>query len=161
MKRKTVKSVSAPEDHIGYWLRYVSNNVAYTFSRSLQGCGVTVAEWIVLREIYKTGKISPGVVAQNLGLTKGAVSKLIDRLVGKNLVVRAGLTKDRRFQEIRLTLPGKRLVPQLARIADQNDDRFFGDLPEVQKNDLIDFLKKIVQTHHLGKSFVTESGRAS
>lgn len=151
--------ISAPEDHIGYWLRYVSNNVAHAFSRTLQMSAVTVAEWIVLREIYKTGKTSPGAVAQNLGLTKGAVSKLIDRLLRKNLVVREESTKDRRFREIKLTNQGKRLVPRLARIADKNDDYFFGDLPAGKKKGLINFLKGIVETHHLGRNLVIENGR--
>jgi DNA-binding MarR family transcriptional regulator len=159
MKNKKTIKVSAPEDQIGYWLRYVSNNVAYSFSKRLETSHVTVAEWIILRKIYETGKTSPGVVAANTGLTKGAISKLISRLLKKGLVVRDESTEDRRFQEIKLTAKGERLVPQLAQIADENDEYFFGKLPAHEKKNLIKFLKYVVDTHQLGRNFAIVGGK--
>lgn len=151
--------VSTPEDHLGYWLRYVSNNVAYSFSKKLEASNVTVAEWIILRQMYETGETSPGVVAVNIGLTKGAISKLIGRLFKKGLVAIEESKKDRRFQEIKLTNKGERLVPQLAQIADQIDEYFFGNLPARKRDSLINFLKNLVKTHRLGKSLAIEGGK--
>ena len=151
--------VSTPEDHVGYWLRYVSNNVVYSFSKKLEASKVTVAEWIILRQMYETGRTSPGVVAEKTGLTRGAISKLIARLLKKGLVTREESTKDHRFQEIKLTNKGELLTPYLARIADKNDEYFFGDLPLRKRNDLIRFLKKVVKTHRLGNHFTIEDGK--
>ena len=142
--------VSTPEDHVGYWLRYVSNNVAHSFSKKLEASKVTVAEWIILRQMYETGRTSPGTVAEKTGLTRGAVSKLIARLLKKGLVTREESTKDHRFREIKLTSKGELLTPYLARIADENDEYFFGNLPLHKRNDLIRFLKKVVKTNRLG-----------
>ncbi|MGE0269494.1 MAG: MarR family winged helix-turn-helix transcriptional regulator [Candidatus Omnitrophota bacterium] len=159
MKNERINKVSAPEDHIGYWLRYVSNNVAHSFSKKLEVSNVTVAEWIILRQMYETVETSPGVVAVNAGLTKGAISKLISRLLKKGLVVRDESTTDRRCQEIKLTSKGERLVPQLAQIADNNDKHFFGNFSELEKDKLVKFLKNIVKTHRLGRSLAIESGK--
>lgn len=159
MKNKKANKVSAPEDQIGYWLRYVSNNVAYSFSKKLETSNVTVAEWIILRQMYNTGKTSPGIVASNIGLTKGAISKLISRLLKKGLVARDESTTDRRFQEIKLTSKGERLVPHLAQIADKNDKHFFGNLSGLEKDNLIKFLKNVVKTHRLGRSLAIGGGK--
>jgi len=51
--------ISIPEEHVGYWLRNVSNNIAYSFSKKLDASKVTVAEWIILRQMYETGRTSP------------------------------------------------------------------------------------------------------
>jgi len=75
----------------------------------------------------------------------------------KGLVIREESKKDHRFQEIKLTSKGVRLVPQLARIADENDECFFGDLSLQKRNGLIKFLKKIAKTYSFGSRFVSES----
>ncbi len=40
----TDKSPSDLHDHLGYWLRTVSNAVSQSFARKVEGEGVTVAE---------------------------------------------------------------------------------------------------------------------
>ena len=44
--------LSPLESHLGYWLRYVSNHVSHAFALKVAARGVTVAEWVVLRELY-------------------------------------------------------------------------------------------------------------
>ena len=113
--------------HLGYWLRYVSNQVSHAFGLKVQAHGVTVAEWVVLRELYEQ-ETMPSVLAERLGMTRGAISKLADRLAAKGLITREPGPGDRRSQSLTLTAPGRALVPGLAALADQNDDEFFGDL---------------------------------
>ncbi|MGA7245246.1 MAG: MarR family transcriptional regulator, partial [Terracidiphilus sp.] len=50
--RAAARAVSDLKDHVGFWMRGVSNHVSHAFSRMLQKSGVTVAEWVVLREMY-------------------------------------------------------------------------------------------------------------
>jgi DNA-binding MarR family transcriptional regulator len=109
----------------------VSNAVSHSFARNLQASDVTVAEWVILREMYAGDeKTSPSVVAELTGLTRGAVSKLIERLLQKGYVTRTESSGDRRYQEIKLTASAIKLVPKLAQIADENDERFFSILTQ-------------------------------
>ena len=142
-------TVSHLRKHLGFWLRFVSNHVSHTFAGKLQASGVTVAEWVVLREMFDDEETSPGVIAERIGMTRGGVSKLVDRLVGKKLVTRAGRTDDRRFQSIALTAAGRRLVPRLAKLADQNDEQFFHPLSAREHAALLGLMKKLVQAHGL------------
>ena len=72
MTRQT--ELSSLESHLGYWLRYVSNHVSHAFALKLAGSGVTVAEWVVLRELYDF-ESAPSALADRLGMNSGAQSR--------------------------------------------------------------------------------------
>lgn len=80
-----------------------------------------------------------------MGFTKGAVSKLADRLVARGLIERGPGGDDARVQLLALTATGRSLVPKLAAIADGNDREFFGALEPDEAEALERLLKKIVE----------------
>lgn len=138
--------------HIGFWMRRVSNEVSHSFARKLQASGVTVAEWVVLRQMYGgDDTTSPSAVAELTGLTRGAVSKLITRLLQKGMVTRRESARDRRYQDIELTAAALAIVPKLAKLADENDEQFFRVLAPSEREALTAILQKIVELHGLSK----------
>lgn len=142
-------TLPALKSHIGFWLRFVSNHVSHSFAKKLEGSGVTVAEWVILREMFDVEVTSPSALAKATGLSRGAVSKLIDRLLEKKLLTRAEAVGDRRFQDIRLTAVGRKLVPHLAALADKNDEEFFDHLSHGERTQLVTMLKKLVAANKL------------
>ena len=141
--------VSDLETHLGYWLRMVSNAVSQSFARRVEAEGVTVAEWVFLRMLWDIDPVAPSLLAGRMGMTKGAISKLADRLIGKALVERRADPVDGRAQILSLTAAGKALVPRLAALADVNDAAFFGTLSPEDRNDLERLLRKIVSDRKL------------
>lgn len=150
MAKKDRLDVSELKSHLGYRLRVISNSVSHAFALKLATCDVTVAEWVILREMYsRDAETSPSLVAKFTGLTRGAVSKLIERLLQKGLVNRSEFVDDRRFQKIKLTNAALKLVPRLASIADKNDEMFFSILTETEKKQLLSTLAKLADAHKL------------
>lgn len=139
--------VSDLEQHAGYWLRFVSNHVSHAFARKVEAQGVTVAEWVLLRHMLDAGAANPSHLANAVGMTRGAVSKLVERLCRKKLAVRSLSDGDRRYQTVELTAAGRRLVPILAQLADDNDREFFGHLKPQERNTLVSLLHDIVRRH--------------
>ena len=77
--------------------------------------GMTPAEARILRVLHETGTMAPSALAARLGVTRGAVTRLVDRLRAKRLVVRAaGGRADRRFQTIALTGAGALTAARMA-----------------------------------------------
>lgn len=137
------------ESHLGFWLRYVSNHVSQAFARKLEGEGVTVAEWVMIRELFETEGLAPSRLADRMGMTRGAISKLSDRLVDKALVVRRDDPRDGRAHSLALTPAARALVPRLAALADLNEAEFFEDLADEDRRTLERILRQIVERRGL------------
>jgi DNA-binding MarR family transcriptional regulator len=135
--------------HLGYWLRYVSNHVSQAFARKVESHGVTVAEWVLLRQLLDVEAMAPSRLADRMGMTRGAITKLADRLIAKSLLTRKADLSDRRAQTLALTAKGRRLVPELAALADRNDAEFFDHIRPKDRSVLLRILQDIVERRGL------------
>jgi DNA-binding MarR family transcriptional regulator len=135
--------------HLGYWLRHVSNHVSHAFARKLESRDVTVAEWVVMRELYGEDAMAPSRLADTIGLTRGAISKLAERLIAKSLVTRTADMSDGRTHTLALTTKGRALIPKLAALADQNDAEFFDHLSAKERTTVERVLREIVKKRGL------------
>lgn len=138
-----LKAVSPLEGHTGYWLRLVSNEVSQAFAARLEALDVTVAEWLMLRALYSAPPQAPSRMAEMMGMTKGGITKLADRLIARGLMLRRPDPADARAQTLALTAGGERLVPELAALADANDRAFFGRLSAAERKALDTMLRKL------------------
>ncbi len=145
----SVQSASDLTAHVGYWLRYVSNHVSQAFARKVEAHGVTVAEWVVMRQLLEEKALAPSQLADRMGMTRGAISKLADRLIAKSMLVRAADPTDGRAQTLALTTSGRALVPKLAALADANDVEFFAHLKPKDRATLLRILREIVEKRGL------------
>lgn len=144
------RSVNHPEDHLGYWLTVVSSKVGTSLARRLQRLDVTVSEWVALRKLLdQPAPISISALAEEMGMTKAPVSRLVERLVQKELVNRQHSRHDGRAQQIWLSSAGQKLVPKLAAIADENDEALFGHLPMKVRPVMIALMQDIAKRYRL------------
>jgi DNA-binding MarR family transcriptional regulator len=141
--------VSELTAHLGFWLRTVSNHVSYAFAGKLAAKGVTVAEWVMMRALLGKEPMLPSRLAEEMGMTRGAITKLADRLIAKSLVVRKASRDDGRAQTLALTPRGAKLVPELAALADRNDAEFFAHLAAAERELLERLLRRTVEHHQM------------
>ena len=132
------------KSHLGYWMRLVSSQVSSAFAARLEGEGVSVIEWLMLRELYEHA-LAPSILARRIGLTRGAITKLADRLTERHLLRREASASDGRGQTLALTMTGRSLVPRLAALADRNDQEFFGSLTPQDRATLERLLRDIAK----------------
>lgn len=125
-------------------LRISTGLLHQAVSRALLGQGVTPSEWALLRDLHAAGAVPQTRLAERLGMTRGAISKLVDRLVAKRLLVRGrGGGGDRRVQIIGLTGTGALLVPELAQAAAVAEGRFFASISVRERGMLEGALSKL------------------
>ena len=135
---------SSLTDHVGYWLRRLSDEVHHSFERQLAGHEVTVAQWNVLVTVYHGHAATTAEAARLIGIDAGAVSRLVDRLAAKGLMTRHADPASRRSLRLSLTEAGRALVPVLIRIADDNDAAYFGVLPPAERAALVQLLRQLL-----------------
>jgi DNA-binding MarR family transcriptional regulator len=141
--------ISDLESHLGYWLRRVSNAVSGAFSLALQEEQTSVAEWVLLRELHKRRHAAPGELADALGLTRGAVSKIVDKLEAKGWIQADTREGDNRYRVLSLTRAGQRSLPVLAQVADRNDSAYFDCLNAKEKVVLHKLLTKLAKHNRI------------
>jgi DNA-binding MarR family transcriptional regulator len=141
------KTTTPLRGHLGYWLRLVSNHVSQAFGAKLAERNVSVAEWVILRVLFEERAATPSHLAEVLGVTRGAISRLADRLIARALIGRAASENDRRSQALSLTPAGQALVPELTALADRNDAEFFGHLTPAGRRTVEEAMKEIARRH--------------
>jgi DNA-binding MarR family transcriptional regulator len=126
MQRRTER-ISPVESHLAYWLYYVGCRISHELRHRSLEFGVTAAESVFLRKLceHEEGAM-PSLLALQLGLTRGHISRLAIRLETKGLINRTKSVTDRRALILTLTGYGRVLLPYLAWAADRTDAHNFG-----------------------------------
>jgi DNA-binding MarR family transcriptional regulator len=137
------------ERHLGYWMRLVSNRVSGAFARSLSQHDISTAEWVALNKIERTPDLTSSTLSASIGMTRGAVSKILDKLESKALIKRSASPDDSRVQFLSLTRNARRLLPVLAEVANSNDDQFFSALDKSERTALRMVLQKLADIHEI------------
>ncbi|MFF8727129.1 MarR family winged helix-turn-helix transcriptional regulator [Streptomyces sp. NPDC015171] len=154
-----MKRTSGLHDHLGYWLRRLSDEVHGRFEAELGRYDVTVSQWGVMAGVFH-GHDTTKAVAAHMDIDPGAVSRLVDRLTAKGLVRREPDPASRRTVRLVLTERGQALVPVLAELADRNDAHYFGSLDPGQRHRLEEWIRRLVGEAHPAAPPTTSEGSA-
>jgi DNA-binding MarR family transcriptional regulator len=144
---------SALSEHLGYWLRKLSNAVSESFAARLAALDVSVPQWVVLRVLFDHDSLPLKDIVARVEVDQGSLSRMVDRLLARGWVERAADPSDRRAVAISLTKDGRRLVPKLATEADKNEETFFAGLSLAEREKLLQIIQKLLtQNHSDGRS---------
>lgn len=141
-------AVSRLDAHVGYWLRSVSSQFSHVLNRALEDKGVSLTEWMVLRELYD-GDLKSSALAERLGLTRGAVSKLARKLACSLMITQEPSAGGKRAEMLSLTDDGRSVVRVLAVILDETDEEFFGHLDPDTRALIIANMRDIIRRRGL------------
>jgi DNA-binding MarR family transcriptional regulator len=135
------------EDHIGFWLNRITQEVHFAFVEKLKEAKISISEWCVLISLYHQRQPNPAQIAHQVGIDRAAISRTVEKLVQRGFI-RREIGQDRRYTILELSEGAKKLVPKLAAMADANELEFFYMLSDVEKEQLEKILLKIA--HHIG-----------
>lgn len=135
-------------DSLGFLMNRVAGAIRTAFEHELAPHGVTVQQWLILRLAEELDRPRPSEMAETLGIDRGAVTRLIDRLVEKGLVERAGDPTDLRAARVRLTETGRALVPIIRKIARERNELAQAILAPHERTALIGYLKRMLAEDH-------------
>lgn len=116
--------MSSPKitDRISYLIARASRIVEDDLSHRLQGEGLAVEQFRVLRILEQEGPQAMGELAMTVLVEPATLTKIIDRMVSENLVFRLADPKDRRKVKVALAPSGTALCQSLKDIAEAHED---------------------------------------
>ena len=100
--------------------------------RELAEQGITMQQATLILLTYRLGGHGVGRLAGPLGTDTAGLTRLVDRLVAKGLVVRESSAEDRRAVVIRLTAAGEELAPRLAGAFRHAQDQLLAGMDEAE-----------------------------
>ena len=80
------------------------------FKRFMDEAKLSASQLNALMHLYYQGMCGVSDIGERLGVTNGAASQLVDRLVQQDLLTRAEDASDRRVRQIQLTPKGRALI---------------------------------------------------
>ena len=101
------------DESIGYLVKRVRSMLSVAVEREIAEYDVTYEQWGVLLMILTQRGDTAGGLARGMECDTGSMTRMLDRLEAKDLIVRTRSTDDRRRVQLELTASGKRLAERL------------------------------------------------
>ena len=87
-------------------LRRINHATDLHSKHLIKATGLTTPQIIVLKTIHELGEVTAGTIAEQVSLSPGTVSMILDRLESHALIERYRSSRDRRVAHARLTQTG-------------------------------------------------------
>jgi len=101
------------EESIGYLLRTTVSTLMRAAETAMRPYGLTSVQWAPLMIISRGGNPTAASLARDLNTDTGAMTRMLDRLESKGLLMRSRSATDRRVVELTLTDQGRELTRQI------------------------------------------------
>ncbi len=109
-----------------------------------KSAGLSASQLAVLRACQRLGEVTSRRLADDVQLSQGTISVVIDRLEGSGLVSRYRSPRDRRIVHVRLTDRGRQAVETASPPIWQQFVEHFSSLPPERQNEMADAIEELV-----------------
>lgn len=128
-----------------FWISRLAALMQEEFNRRLQGEDVSWPQWMVLNVLAQEIATTPATIADNIGVDRSAVTRLLDRLEKKGLVLREHDKLDRRSVNIHLTDNGRKLMGRLNDLAREHQEHFLDSLHNTEHRSFKGNIQKLLR----------------
>lgn len=111
-----------------FWIGRLASVMKDAFNQELASWDVTYPQWMILNVLHHQLATTPAQIAENVGVDRSAVTRLLDRLEAKNLVERMHDGLDRRSVKILMTRQGAALMDELNEAAREHQQLFLSQM---------------------------------
>ena len=102
-----------PENSVGYLMRKVMSSIRTQADAQLSAHELTYAQWLPLFKISLCDQTTVASLARDLETDPASMTRALDRLEAKGLVVRERSTTDRRVVRLALTAEGTKAAARV------------------------------------------------
>ncbi len=119
----------------------VINDFETTVHRPL---GLSIAGFRVLFTVWVFGELEPRDIARLSGVTRAAVSGVVNTLERDGLVEKSREQEDKRLVTVRLTDGGERLLREAYQAQNEREQVLFGDLDTDELRTLTELMRRLL-----------------
>jgi len=130
---------------VPYLINQITNLMNLPFKRDLKANRMSHAHWTVLAILAQKGPQSLNEISWEAVIDQPSLSRIIDQMVERNLVVRRPREDDGRFVSISMTPFGRQRFFELSEVASAHGDTVVEGIPEAQLKQMSETLLKILR----------------
>ena len=134
----------AKKNSVGYLMRIGINLVLPQMEALFEDQELTFSQWTTLVALHDGRVQTAGDLAQNICHDAGSLTRLVDQMVERGLIVRTRSESDRRVVRLALTARGSSLVEALAPKVMQFWNGLLSGFTHAEVDTLIDLLTRLV-----------------
>ena len=146
---KEAKSNDNFQEHLaqsaGYLLSRTSGILRSKVTDALNPLQLSLYEYVCLRLIGINAPLSQGSLGDIYGIDRATMVALIDKLEGRELLLRERNSQDRRSYRLRLTPKGSKVLTRAKRIVAKEQKAFLAPLSDQEWETMRLLLVKLVQ----------------
>ena len=133
--------------NLGMLIRSAHNSMTERFVRNVMNSGLNISldQWMVLGPIWQIQSPSQKELGEICLKDKPSISRIIDSLEKKSLVVRVSDQIDHRIKRVVLTKAGKQLFYDVLPIMEKTREEVRGKIPEEEIEVFKNVLSKIIE----------------
>ena len=133
--------------NLGMLIRSAHNSMTERFVENVfdSGLNISLDQWMVLGPIWQLGSPSQKDLGEICLRDKPSITRIIDSLEKKSLVVRVPDQIDHRIKRVILTNSGKQLFYDVLPIMEKTKEEVRGEIPEEEIEVFKKVLSKIIQ----------------
>lgn len=110
----------------GFRLTRLTKLISLRLDRKLSELGLTRMKWCVLASVGLEGVHTSSDLADYIGITRQAASRVLVKMRKENLIVQTLGEEDARSRHIELTPLGQQMLEKCLPIVKENQERFLG-----------------------------------
>ncbi|MBC8164518.1 MAG: MarR family transcriptional regulator [Bryobacteraceae bacterium] len=130
-------------DNLGFLVNKLAARMQASFEGQLAPYKISRLQWIVLRDLYDASH-RPANLAVKTGCDRAVMTRVLEGLQQRGLLVRTIAEQDRRQIDVSLTETGRALTKELILVARKVNDHFLKRIPEDRAGELIRLLTEIL-----------------
>ena len=129
---------------IGKLLRRAHRAYSRKLQDGLAAHGVTLAQYLHLRELWELNGVTQNELSQKVGIEKASSTSVLDALEKNGLIVRMRNAQDRRKVNVHLTPAGQRIRELISPAARSVAMQAVSDLSEPELDSLFSALNRVI-----------------
>ena len=141
--------MSATQPRMEAWRAIVTSHAAVTdrLQRAFAAADLPPLSWFEMLSAVRrspTGRPRMSELAEWLTLSRGGITKLVDRLQDAGYLERVSCSEDRRALQAELTPAGERMLEQMEAVHDLELERYLTGLSDEEAELIVAALQKVV-----------------
>ena len=128
-----------------FWICRLASAMQERFNHDLEALDITWPQWMVMNVLHHSPANTPAQIAEQIGVDRSAVTRLLDRLEKKGLVRREHDQLDRRSVKVLITEPGKMMVGHMDDAAEKHQKEFLSQLHATEHRVLKSNIQKLLR----------------